>query len=299
MKNKKGNGLIGGIILSAILIVGIVSATKVYSISPGNVGVLIYKGGQSTKGVSDTPLTPGWGFRKLFVEDVKEYPTFLQTAIWTKSSQEGSKDDESITANSKEGVPVNMDVSLSYTLDGSKVPDLYVKYRSSIEDIQKNFLRQSVRQATQDAFGTYSVEEIYGEKKQEIASKIKSSLIDSVGKDGFDFSQFTINEIRLPENIMVSINQKIQAGQDALKAEQKLKQIEVEANQRIAEARGNAEARIANAKAEAEAIRIQAEAVQSQGGADYVQLKAIERWDGKLPAQIVPGSAVPFVNITK
>ena len=50
-----------------------------------------------------------------------------------KSSQEGSKEDESITANTKEGLAVNMDVSISYTLDPNRIPDLYVKYRAEIQ----------------------------------------------------------------------------------------------------------------------------------------------------------------------
>lgn len=289
--------LITTLIIIGLVIVGLVAFTKSYYISPGNVGVLIYKGGQNQKGVSEVPLVPGWGFRKLFVEGVQEYPTFLQTAIWTKTSTEGSEEDDSLTVNSKEGVAVNIDISVSYTLEASKVPDIYVKYRSDIDGIQKTFLRQSVRQAVQDTFGFYSVEDIYGPKKQEIAGKVQSQLIDGVGKDGFNFQQFTINEVRLPENIMASINKKIQAGQEALQSEQKLKQIEVEAQQRIAEANGNAEARITNAKAEAESIKIQAEAIQSQGGADYVKLKAIEKWNGTVPTQMIPGSTVPFINL--
>lgn len=289
-----------GIVL--IFSVGVV-ITKAYYINPGNVGVLIQKGGQSAKGVSDTPIQPGWGFRSLFTEDVVEYPTFLQTAIWTKSSTEGDTEDQSITANSREGVAVNIDVSLSYTLEAAKVPDLYVKYRSDIGAIQKTYLRQSVRQAIQDTFGDYSVEEIYGPKKQEIASKIQAKLVGGVGKDGFNFSQFTINEIRLPEQVMASINAKIQAGQDALKAEQILKQKTIEAQQKVAEAEGNAKARITTAKAEAEATRLISEAANNE---KFVQLKelevrqaAISKWNGILPSQIVPGSALPFINLTK
>ena len=42
---------------------------------------------------------------------------------------------------------------------------------------------------------------------------------------------------------------------------------------------------------------IQAQAIQAQGGAAYIQLKALEKWDGKLP-QIVGGSApVPFIQV--
>lgn len=221
----------------------------------------------------------------------------MQTAIWTKDQTEGSKNDDSITANSTEGVPVNIDVSVSYTIDPAKVPDIYTKYRANIDTIQSTFLRQSVRQAVQDTFGSYSVEDIYGPKKQEIASTIQAKLIDSVGKDGFVFQQFTINSVRLPDKIMDSINAKIQAGQEALREEQNLKRIEIEAQQKIAEAKGNSEARITNARAEAEAIKIQAEAIQAQGGADYVKLKAIERWNGTVPQTMVPGSTVPFIDL--
>ena len=37
------------------------------------------------------------------------------------------------------------------------------------------------------------------------------------------------------------------------------------------------------AQAEAESIRIQSAAIKEQGGQDYVNLKALEKWDGKLP----------------
>ena len=292
-------GFISFLIGVFLLVVVSVMITKSYYINPGNVGVMILKGGNSAKGVSETPVQPGWGFRKLFTEDVKEYPTYLQTAIWTKLSTEGSSNDDSITANSKEGVSINIDVTMSYTLEAAKVPDLYVKYRSDIASIQNTYLRQSVRQAVQNTFGDYSVEELYGPKKQEVAGKIQALLVAANSGDGFNITQFTINEIRLPDQVMTSINQKIQAGQDALKAEQVLKQTIIEAQQKNAKAKGDADARLTNAKAEAEAIKIQAAAIQSQGGADYVQLKAIEKWDGKLPTQFIPGQSVPFLNVVK
>lgn len=78
------------------------------------------------------------------------------------------------------------------------------------------------------------------------------------------------------------------AQQSALKAENDLKRIQVEADQRIAQA-----------KAEAEAIKIQAQAITQQGGRDYVQLQAIEKWNGKLPDQMIPGGTVPFLDLSK
>lgn len=253
---------------------------------------MIYKSGQNQKGVDPTPLTPGYGFRKLFTEDVKEYPVYQQTVVWTKAVTEGSTIDESITANSKEGLAINLDTSLSYTLEQSKVPDLYVKFHTDIVSIQETYIRNAVRSAIQEVFGEYSNEEIYGPKKQEISDKIKGVLVKNLSSDGFTITQFTINEVRMPTAIIDAINSKMAASQRAGQAEQELRVIKVQAEQAVAKAKGEADARVAQATAEAEAIKISASAIQSQGGADYVKLKWIEAWaagGAKVP-QIVSGA---------
>ena len=71
-----------------------------------------------------------------------------------------------------------------------------------------------------------------------------------------------------------------------LKAEQDLQRIKVEAQQAIAKAQGDAEA-----------IRISAQAIQNQGGEAYVKLKAVEKWDGKLPHY--NGGSLPMIQIGK
>jgi len=48
---------------------------------------------------------------------------------------------------------------------------------------------------------------------------------------------------------------------------------------------------------EAEAIKIQASAIQAQGGKDYVQLQAIAKWNGILPT--VTSDAIPFISINQ
>ena len=81
-----------------------------------------------------------------------------------------------------------------------------------------------------------------------------------------------------------AIEQKVISTQATLKADQDLQRIKIEAQQAIAKAEG-----------EAKAIAIQAQAIQNQGGAQYVQLKAIEKWDGNLPN--VMSGAMPFINV--
>jgi hypothetical protein len=57
-----------------------------------------------------------------------------------------------------------------------------------------------------------------------------------------------------------------------------------------------AQQRIEQANGEAQAIKIQAQAITQQGGADYVKLQWIKQWDGKLPTTML-SSGTPFINI--
>jgi uncharacterized membrane protein YqiK len=85
-----------------------------------------------------------------------------------------------------------------------------------------------------------------------------------------------------------AIEQKVIATQMKQKAEQDLERIKVEAASRIAQAEG-----------EAKAISIQAQAIQSNGGQNYVQLQWIEKWNGKLPETVVNGNSGMMLNMGK
>jgi uncharacterized membrane protein YqiK len=85
-----------------------------------------------------------------------------------------------------------------------------------------------------------------------------------------------------------AIEAKVIATQQTAKAEQDLARIKVEAASRVAQAKG-----------EAEAISIQATAIQSNGGANYVQLQWIEKWNGKLPDTVVNGNSGMMLNMSK
>lgn len=69
-----------------------------------------------------------------------------------------------------------------------------------------------------------------------------------------------------------AIEAKMEASQKALKAKADLERVKYEADQVIVKA-----------KADAEAIRIQTKAISESGGENYVKLKQIEKWDGRLP----------------
>ena len=96
----------------------------------------------------------------------------------------------------------------------------------------------------------------------------------------------SLTDFGFSKSFDAAIEEKVTANQKAATAENNLKRVKFEAEQRIAQADG-----------EDRAIAIQSAAIEKSGGAGYVQLQAIAKWDGKLPQYVSAGAPMPFVNI--
>src|SRR3954454_24168084 len=137
-----------------VVIIGILIVASLTTIHPGHVGVSVKKCGGG--GVSSDPIPTGYYWRSLFCEEVVEYPTSVQTLVLSRSPPDGMTTDESITVTSSEGLPVSLDVSVSFTLDPAKVPTIYTKYRNDISVIAHNFVRQTIREGLQSIFAQFT-----------------------------------------------------------------------------------------------------------------------------------------------
>lgn len=261
------------------------SCTK---INAGHVGVSVKKCGGG--GVSDAPIPTGYYWRSLFCEDVVEYPTSLQTLILSDSDSDKSND--SITVNSIEGLPIAVEISLSFTIQPNKVPAIYQKYRAPIGQITNVFIRQTIRESLQIEFAKYTAEQIYAEKKEIVRGEAQKFLTSRLGPEGFLVSQFTLNDVRVPQQVKDAINAKVAMTQDAQKAEAAVRKTRAEAEQRKAQAEGEAAA--LRTKADAEAYYNQT--VSKSLTREFVDYQAQQRWDGKLP-QVTSGGATPFISI--
>ena len=280
-----------GIVGAVVLIAGILALATLTTIHPGHVGVSVKKCGGG--GVSSNPIPTGYYWRSLFCEDVVEYPTSVQTLVLSKNPHEGLPVDESITVTSSEGLPVNLDVSLSFTLDPAKVPTIYTKYRNAIDVIAHNFIRQTIREGVQSVFAQFTAEQLYSTKREESRVEVQTFLTQRLGSEGFVIQQFTVNETRVPEAVMQAINAKVAIIQESQKAEAQVRKTEAEAKQRVAQAQGEANAKKLSADAEAYFNKTVAASITPE----YVQYKALEKWNGELP-QMMGTGAVPFVNVS-
>jgi regulator of protease activity HflC (stomatin/prohibitin superfamily) len=261
-------------------------------VEPGYVGIKVNLYGEK-KGVQDYTLRTGAVWYSRVSEQVYEFPTFMQNAVWTKSSDEGSTIDESVTFNSSEGAVVNTDVALSYQIQAEKVPNIFVELRQDADYITHTYMRGKTRDALNRIASTMKVTDIFGEGKQRLLLETKKELERELGHKGFVIDMIAfVGEMRVDPKVEESINMTISASQKAIEAQNKVVQSKAEADQKIEEARGEAESITLVAKAKADANRILTESLSKE----LLQYEALQRWDGILPR--VTGDTIPFIDVT-
>lgn len=256
--------LIGGLVGFFILLAIILIINPFVSVQSQQVGIVTRFGAiQGTVGEGLHVINP------FITSVVKMDITTQQLAV---PSSAASKDLQSVST----------EVSVNYNLDSNKVVDIYRELKN---EYAERVIQPSIQEAVKSATAKYTAEELVT-KREEVKGTIYQDLKNRLASRNIVVTEVLITNFDFSPSFNAAVEAKVKAEQDALAAQNKLQQVQFEAQQKIE-----------TAKADAEAIRIQAEAVNSQGGADYVQLQAIQKWNGQLPNQFVPGSAVPFINL--
>jgi regulator of protease activity HflC (stomatin/prohibitin superfamily) len=250
----------------AIILISIgISAFTV--ISAGHTGVQVTLGE-----VNPLPLTEGVHFVNP-ISSIKDVDVRLQKAE-LKGANAGTKDLQ----------VVHTDIVVNYRLDPLKVPHIYKEYGLNVDE---KVLGPGINEAFKSVTAHYTSEELVT-KRELVSQEILQHLTSKMGPFNIAVSNISLVNFGFSQAYQQAIEDKVISAQKTAKAQQDLERIKVEANSRIAQADG-----------EAKAIAIQAAAIQSNGGANYVQLQWIEKWDGKLPTTVLGGDSKTLMNIGK
>lgn len=270
-----GNGILGLIIIILLFgSMGIVSA--------GEKGVKTRLG--KVVGTVDTGLY----FKLPFFESVHKID--VRTRV-IKNEHYVNTDGEVVSNNpldsaSKDLQDVQVSIVVNYQIDPNKVVEIYTQYKTE-EAFEEGVIKPLIKQEAKNVTSQYTAEELVT-KRAEYNDRVSTSVAAAVATKSIILQQTNVTNIGFSQSFNSAIEAKVTAEQQALTAKNKLEQVKYEAQQQIE-----------TAKATAEAQRISSAALAAQGGEDYVQLKAIEKWDGHLPQQMIPGSSVPFINVNK
>lgn len=179
-------------------------------------------------------------------------------------------------AASRDLQQVTTRITLNFELDPEKINSLYQEIGV---EWQMRIVEPAVQESVKSATSKFSAEELIT-KRQELKDEIKRLLTQRLASKYVLVDDVSITDFRFSEEFDRAIEAKQVAEQNALKARQDLERIKIEGEQRVTQAR-----------AEAESLALQRENLT----ADLLQLRAIEKWDGKLPQ--ATGGATPFITL--
>ncbi|GAA3407932.1 prohibitin family protein [Paenibacillus hodogayensis] len=256
-------GVTGLIIVVVIAVLAFQSFTIVQA---GHRGVILQLGAVQPK-----VLEEGLHFKMPFIQTVVPIEVRVQKAESNQVS--ASRDLQTVTTT----------LAVNYHLDGTTINNLYktvgMEYRNRIVD-------PAIGESLKAITAQYTAEDLIS-KRSEVSSKVKEVLSAKLSLYNMILDDINITEFKFSEEFDRAIEQKQIAEQQALKSKLDLERIKIEKEQEIT-----------RAQAQAEALRLQKEEVTPQLielRQIEAQLKAIEKWDGKLPN--VTGGATPFINV--
>jgi len=276
------NGIKGAIaVVVALIVIAIGMFMCTTRINPGYAGVVYSMNG----GLQDTTLSQGYKFLPPW-KSVQEYPVSTETVYLSKDPKEGPKEDHSVDVSTVEGKLVNVDLYYTYHMNPSKLPLVFNRFKgANIGIIEDGYLKQQVKNSTQAVTSTYSVMDVYGNKRDEIQKKVQVGLKMELEPFGIEIETFAFGGIRPDDDTKKAIQAKVDAQQKLQQMEIELQQSTIAANKLKVEAQGIADATIIRATAETESNRL----IQSSLTPELLQKMWINQWDGK-QSQVVGGS---------
>jgi regulator of protease activity HflC (stomatin/prohibitin superfamily) len=207
-----------------------------YVINAGEVGVV------STFGdVSNNTLPPGLHIVAPW-RNVESYSTQIGEYTMSAVTQEGeNKRDDSLKVLSADGLEVQMDATVIYRIEPTKVVSIY-RELGDTSAVKAKVIRPVSRTRIRDAAVAYPAVELYGAKREVFEKTVFDSITKDFAARGLVLEQLLIRDMKLPESVKHSIEDKIAAEQAAQKMQYVLEKARQEAEQKRIEAQGVADA---------------------------------------------------------
>lgn len=146
---------------------------------------------------------------------------------------------DQIAALTNEGLPIDLDITVFYHLQEDKASDVY---RDLGLNYQEKIIRPEIRSAIREVIARYNAKDVYSEKRAEVSSEIQSRMIETIEPRGITIEQVLLRNVTLPAKLSSSIQEKLQAEQDAQRYDFVLQKEEKEAERKRVEAAGQRDA---------------------------------------------------------
>jgi regulator of protease activity HflC (stomatin/prohibitin superfamily) len=229
--------------------------------------------------VRDTEFPSGFHLKNPLVRITKMN---IRTQSYTMSivHEEGKKlGNDAISALTKEGLSVDLDITVLYNLQSEKASDVYRDVGVKYEEV---IIRPQIRSIIREVIAEYTAKDIYSEKRQEATSEILKRLQTSVHARGIEVEEVLLRNVQLPANLANSIQEKLQAEQEAQRYDFVLEREEKEAERKRVEAAGQRDAqKIINQSL-------------TQNYLNYLYINSLQDREGTIYVPVNPNNGVPL-----
>ncbi len=194
----------------------------------------------------------------------------VKTQNYTMSGiqDEGLKSgDDAIRVLTADGLEVTIDLSVLYRLITNDAPKLLQETGANYED---KIVRPITRTRIRDNAVYYDAVALYSTKRDEFQQRIFKNIEADFKKRGLLLENLLVRNITLPQSVRATIEQKINAEQDAQKMQFVLQKEKQEAERKRVEARGIADYQriisesLTDRQLQYESIKAQLEIAKSQ-----------------------------------
>ena len=229
--------------------------------------------------VRDQELSSGFHFKNPLE---RVHTMNIRTQEYTMSIFQGEGKltrDDSISALTKEGLKVDLDITVLYRLQEDRASDVYRDVGESYEDV---IIRPQIRSMIREVIALYSAREIYSEKREEATNEIQSRLQAELSIRGIEVEETLLRNIQLPANLANSIQEKLQAEQESQRYDFILEKEGKEAERKRVEAVGQRDS----------------QQIINQSLTDrylqYLYLQNLKDLEGTIYIPTDPGSGIPL-----
>ena len=284
MSNKMFGTLTSMFVVFVVMV--ILAFGSFFQVDQGERGVLLRNG--QLVSVEE----PGLGFKMPVIDSVR-YISVRDHNVLMK-----------LEAYSFDQQPASMQVSVTYRVPADRVAELYSEY-GTLENLQTRVIDRRTPDAVKNVFGRFTAVRAIQERENlgiDIVNAVNQIMRDSP----VQIVGVQVEEVGFSAAYEQSIEQRMLAQVQIETTRQQKQTAEIQAEIKVVQAKADADAQREKYQADADGIRLrgeaEADAIKARGealnsNASLVDLMAVERWDGVLPATQVPGSTMPFINI--
>lgn len=190
----------------------------------------------------------------------------------------------------------DLDIDIYVQIDPSKATEIITRWPGDIVQVDgeegvrvgNNYVLRQAREAVYNAVTKFPSATVHNERTAMaagIVASLQADLDASAGKGWFFVRSVNVRNLDTDKVLKASI---LEAAKRDFEIAAKNKEVTLataEANRKRVEAAGDADV-----------IKLRAQAIAANGGAEYVQLEAIKKWNGVLPTTQA-GGVTPFINV--